>query len=115
MEIDKAIAGYHILVILSEVDGYFDATEKKVVSQYIKENHRSLVNLEVQNRILSTLPRELYMEHFEKVANDFYWQSSIEERNKLINCAFKLIKADNRISKEENKYIDTLYNLWDLN
>ena len=103
-----------MLVILSEVDGYFDAAEKKVVAQYIKDNHPSLVNLEVQNRILSTLPKELYMEHFEKVANDFYWQSTLEERNHFIKFAFKLVKADRKISSEENIYIDALYNIWDL-
>jgi len=114
MKFDKSIAGYHMLVILSEVDGYFDAAEKKVVEKYIKENHPSLINLEVQNRILSTLPKDLYMEHFEKVANDFYWQSTLEERNYFINFAFKLIKADREITKEENIYIDALYNIWDL-
>ena len=114
MKFDKSIAGYHMLVILSQVDGYFDAAEKKVVAQYIKDNHPSLVNLEVQNRILSTLPKELYMEHFEKVANDFYWQSTLEERNHFVNFAFKLIKADHKISKEENIYIDALYTVWDL-
>ena len=114
MKFDKSIAGYLMLVILSEVDGYFDAADKKVVAQYIKDNHPSLVNLEVQNRILSTLPKELYMEHFEKVANDFYWQSTLEERNHFISFAFKLVKADHKISKEENIYIDALYNIWDL-
>jgi L,D-peptidoglycan transpeptidase YkuD (ErfK/YbiS/YcfS/YnhG family) len=54
------------------------------------------------------------MEHFEKVANDFYWQSTPEERNNFVNFAFKLVKADHKISKEENIYIDALYNLWDL-
>lgn len=114
MKIDRSVAGYHMLVILSEVDGYFDTAEKKIISQYIKDNTPSLVNLEVQDRILSTLPKELYMEHFEKVANDFYWQSTPEERNGFINFAFKLVKADKNISKEENKYIDALYNIWDL-
>lgn len=114
MKFDKSMAGYHMLVILSEVDGNFGAAEKKVVEQYIKENHPSLINLEVQNRIIDALPKELYMEHFEKVANDFLWQSTTEERNHFVNFAFKLVKADHKISKEENIYIDALYNLWDL-
>jgi uncharacterized tellurite resistance protein B-like protein len=114
MKFEKSIAGYHMLVILSEVDGYFDASEKKIISQYIRNINPNTINLEVQNRILNTLPKELYMEHFEKVANDFYWQSTVEERNKFINFAFKLVKADHEISNEENIYIDALYNLWDL-
>ena len=45
MKIDKSVAGYHMLVILSEVDGYFDTAEKKIIAQYIKDNtpkHRKL-------------------------------------------------------------------------
>ncbi len=114
MKFDKSIAGYHMLIIISEIDGYFSAAEKKVVLQYIKENHPSLVSLEIHNRILNTLPKDLFMEHFEKVANDFYWQTTPEERNRFLNCMFKLVKADKVISKEENKYIDALYTLWDL-
>lgn len=114
MKFEKSIAGYHMLVILSEVDGYFDLAEKKLISKYIKDNNTNLINLEVQNRILNSLPKDLYMEHFEKVANDFYWQSTPEERNGFIDFAFKLVKADKNISKEENKYIDALYNIWDL-
>jgi uncharacterized tellurite resistance protein B-like protein len=114
MKFDKSMSGYHMLFILSEVDGNFDAAEKKVVEQYIKENHPSLIDLEEQNRTLNALPKELYMEHFEKVANDFYWQSTPEERNNFVNFAFKLVKADHKISKEENIYIDALYNFWDL-
>ena len=114
MKFEKSIAGYHMLVILSEVDGYFDVAEKKLISKYIKDNNPNLINLEVQNRILNSLPKELYMEHFEKVANDFYWQSTPDERNSFISLAFKLVKADHSISDEENIYIDALYDIWDL-
>ena len=61
MKFDKSMAGYHMLVILSEVDGNFDAAEKKVVEQYIKENHPSLINLEVQNRIIDALPNTTHL------------------------------------------------------
>jgi hypothetical protein len=114
MKFEKSIAGYHMLVILSEVDGYFDATEKKVVADYVKKNLPKIVNLEVENRVLNSLPSELFREHFEKVANDFYWQSTEAERNSFINFAFKLIKADHNISNEENIYINLLYDIWDL-
>ena len=114
MKFEKSVAGYHMLVILSEVDGYFDAAEKKIVQEYARKNLPKVINLEVENRVLSTLPKSLYREHFEKVANDFYWQSTLQERNNFINFAFKLIKADKAISNEENTYINLLYDIWDL-
>jgi uncharacterized tellurite resistance protein B-like protein len=114
MKFNQSIAGYHMLMILSEVDGYFDDSEKTIIEEYIKENFEIPINLETENRVLSTLPKELYMEHFQKVANDFFWDSTPEQRIDFINFAFKLVNADKKLSKEENLYIDALYQQWDL-
>ena len=52
MKFNKSIAGYHMLVLLSEVDGYFDDAEKAVVEEYIQKNFPIPINLETENKVL---------------------------------------------------------------
>ena len=114
MKFNKSITGYHMLVLLSEVDGYFDDAEKAVVEEYIRKNFPIPINLETENKVLATLPKELFMEHFIKVANDFYFDSNEDERIRFLDFAFKLMHADAAISREENTFIDALYTQWDM-
>jgi uncharacterized tellurite resistance protein B-like protein len=64
--------------------------------------------------MLQNLPQELYYNHFCKVAVDFYSQTSTKERMDLINFVMKIILADKEVSVQENKYLNELYNIWDL-
>jgi hypothetical protein len=114
LKFNKAIAGYHMLMILSEVDGHFDTYEKRLIGEYIKFSFPVPINLDTENQALASLPRELYMEHFLKVANDFYWDSSPAERNLFIKFAYTLARADRKISREENRFIEALFIQWDI-
>jgi uncharacterized tellurite resistance protein B-like protein len=114
MKLEKSIAGYHILMILSGVDGDFAASEQKVIEKYIKANFSPADNLDDETAYLKSLHQEKYMDCFLKAANDFYWNTEEQERNDFLNFAFKLIKADDKITKEENQYINELYNSWDF-
>lgn len=80
---------------------------------YIDENFKSPIDLDKEDKVLATLPAELYMEHFRKVANDFFWDSSERERIHFLDFAFKVLQADQKITREENLYIDALYEQWD--
>ena len=114
MKMNKSIAGYHMLAILSEIDGNFDSSEGKIIIKYLKENFPLPVNLDSEIDLLSTLKKEDYSEHFTKAALDFYQDSTEEERNHFIDFAIKLVKADKTITTEENKFIDELCNAWDI-
>ena len=102
-----------MLVMLSGADGVFSPEEKEIINEYIKANFSLPVDLDQEDKILETLPAELYMEHFRKVANDFFWDSSEKERMVFLNFAFQLLQADQKITREENLYIDALYEQWD--
>jgi uncharacterized tellurite resistance protein B-like protein len=112
--LSKTLAGYHILMIIASVDGNVSKDEEKIIRKYIRLNYSFLSNLDEETLMLQNLPQELYYNHFCKVAVDFYSQSNAKERMDLINFIMKIILADNLVSAQENKYLNELYNLWDL-
>ncbi len=113
MKMNKVMAGYHMLMILSEVDGEFDKTEGKVIIKYIRDAFPFRVDLDREIEILSALPKEDYFLHFNNAMNDFYEDSTEEERVHFLKFAVKMVKADKKITVEENKYLKELFFAWD--
>ena len=111
-KLNKPVAGYHLLLMLCEVDGEFPESEGKIIVRYLEENFPFYVNLDEEIQYLSTLPKSHYMEHFENAMNDFYEDSTPEERDDFLNFAVKLVKADEVITKDENAYLNTLFSAW---
>ena len=109
---NKAIAGYHILMLLSAVDHKFSVAEDRIIAEYIAENFPIPVSLDRELDIICSLKEDDYMIHFQKVMDDFYDDSTEKERLHLIDFAIKLTKATRPITKEENKYLTELYNEW---
>ncbi len=112
---NKAVAGYHMLMILSEVDGEFAGSEGIVIVKYLKDNFPFHIEMDNEVEILSTLPRDKYLEHFRKAAEDFFSDSTEHERSDFLKFAISLVKADAQITRDENKYIDILCDCWDIN
>jgi uncharacterized tellurite resistance protein B-like protein len=112
MKKNKPIAGYHILMILSAVDGKFNVKEDLIIEQWLEQEFPLRVNLDVETAELSALKPEDYMVHFQKCMADFYEDSTDEERLELIEYAIKLAKADRTITEEENIFINELFNEW---
>lgn len=113
MKKNKVMAGYHMLMILSEVDGEFDKSEGKVIVNYLKKTFPFRVDLDREIAELSALPKEDYFLHFNNAMNDFYEDSTEKERYSFLNFAVKLAKADHKITPEENKYLKELFFAWD--
>jgi uncharacterized tellurite resistance protein B-like protein len=111
---NKSLAGYHILMILAELDGKVSEKQLKVITEYTKLNFDFLTNLNQETILLNNLPKALYKEHFYKVATDFYVQSNHEERVKFLDFVMKVILSDKLVSKKENYFLNELFNLWDL-
>lgn len=107
------MAGYHMLMILSQVDGEFDKEEGKVIVNYLKEIFPFRINLDLEMDVLSALPKEDYFIHFNNAMNDFYEDSTEQERVDFLNFAVKMVKADEKITPEENKYLKELFFAWD--
>lgn len=112
MKLNKPIAGYHLLMILSAVDNEFSFKEDVLIAEFISEQFPIKINLDNEISFLASLPKSKYMEHFQKAMADFYSDSTEAERLNLINFAVKLAKATEPITKEENIFIDELFNEW---
>jgi hypothetical protein len=112
---NKAIAGFHILTILSEVDNDFDPREGLVIVDYLKENFPPLpISLDKEMDFLSSLSKDDYQTHFETCLVDFYKDSTSEERISFLKFAVNIIKADEVITDNENKYLNYMYDQWDI-
>jgi hypothetical protein len=112
-KMNKVMAGYHMLMILSQVDGEFDKSEGKVIIKYLKDAFPFHVSLDNEVEILSALPKEDYFLHFNNAMNDFYEDSVPTERLDFLNFAVKMVGADKKITPEENKYLKELFFAWD--
>lgn len=111
-KLNKAIAGYHLLMILSQLDGDFDVAEGDVIVRYLERTFPFRVNLDNEIEFLCTLPQEKYMEHFEKAMNDFYEDSTEDERNDFLDFAVKMVTADHDVTADENQYLKFLFDAW---
>ena len=112
MKKNKPIAGYHILMLLSVVDGKFSVAEDLVIEKWLEKEMPLRVNLDRETEVLSKLKHDDYMPHFQTCMADFYEDSTEEERNDLIKLAIELAKADDPITPEENVFLNELFNEW---
>ncbi len=110
--LNKTIAGYHILMILSAVDHRFHAEEDKVIRDYLVEEFPFRVNLDNQMAVISNLRPEEWESHFLKAMDDFYDDATEAERHSLLQFALELSRADQVITKEENHYLNLLFQHW---
>jgi len=110
---NKAIAGYHLLMILSAVDFRITGAEDMVIRDYLVHEFPIKINLDKEMTIISNLRPDDWEAHYLKMMDDFYDDATHEERINLINFAIELTKADNVITKEENHYLNLLFEHWE--
>ena len=110
---NKAIAGYHLLMILSAVDFRISGAEDMVIREYLVNEFPFHVNLDKQMEKISRLHPEEWEGHFLKAMDDFYDDATEEERRNLLQFAIILAKADNVITPEENHFLNLLFEHWD--
>lgn len=110
--LNKAIAGYHLLMILSAVDYRIGLAEDKVIRDYLVQEFPIHVNLDREMAIISNLKPEEWEAHYLKMMDDFYDDATDEERKHLLKFAIALTKADNVITQAENHYLNLLFEHW---
>ena len=111
-KLTKAEAGYQMLQILSAVDGEFSANEDLVIRKFLVNNALSDYQMEEETEVVSTLAPEDYILFFHKAMDDFYEDSSAEERTRFLDFAMQLVNANRSITKEENIFINDLFDAW---
>jgi len=108
----KAISGYHLLMILTHVDGHLNVNEDLVIRDWLSQHFTVKHDLDEEMAVISALGTEDYLNHFHQHMDLFYQHSTKEERLELLQFAMNLIKADGAITKEENSFFDTVYDAW---
>ncbi len=109
----RPVAGYHMLMILSAVDGKFNGQEDLVIREFMEEIPRGAINYDEELAIISTIPEIDYPVHFNNAMNSFYMQSTPEERNHFLDLATRLVVADREVSPIENLFLKELYFAWE--
>jgi len=109
---NKTIAGYHLLMILSAVDFRVSAAEDIVIRDYLANEFPFRVNLDKEMEVISNLLPDEWEQHFVKAVEDFYDDATEAERNSMLQFAINLTKADNVITKEENHYLNLMFEHW---
>ncbi|AZI20743.1 tellurite resistance TerB family protein [Chryseobacterium taklimakanense] len=109
---NKSIAGYHLLMILSSVDGEFAPAEGMKIQEYLAEEFPFRVNLDNELDVIATLKPEEWKDHFEFHARCFMEDSEENERAKFLDFAKSLIKADDDVSEDEHRFYRLLKNMW---
>ncbi|MBK8145760.1 MAG: TerB family tellurite resistance protein [Bacteroidetes bacterium] len=110
---NKTIAGYHLLMLLSALDYEFHIEEEKIIREYLFQEFPFKVDLDREMEVISGLIHDEWLPHFIKCIDDFYDDSTEEERVNFLKFAVYLIKADENVSETENEYLKILFNAWD--
>lgn len=112
---NKAVAGYHLLMILSAVDEKFNGKEDRIIKTYLVENFPLDADLDDEMEVLASLAPVDYPVHFNNAMNAFYMDSTPDERAHFLDFAVKLVIADKNITPKENLFLNELFNAWEEN
>lgn len=113
-KMNKSIAGYHMLMILSAVDFSFNIEEEKIIREWIFQEFPFRVDLDNEIDTMASLTPSEWMSHFHQCMDDYYEDATPQERNDLLKFVIYLSKADGTISASENEYIKHLFSHWDV-
>lgn len=83
-----------------------------MIRDYLVHEFPFRVNLDKQMEVISNLRPDEWEQHFRKALEDFYDDATEEERHSLLQFAINLSKADDVITKEENHYLNLLFEHW---
>ncbi len=111
---NKSIAGYHLLMLLSAVDGEVAPEEGLMIREYLAEEFPFKMDLDDELDVIASLQPEEWSPHFEFHAKCFLDDSTEEERLSFQQFAKSLIKADETVSDDEHSYYTTLKKIWNL-
>ncbi len=113
-KMNKTEAGFHILMILSLVDGNIQQAESSVILEFLEERFHEPIEIIKEQAFIRACPEEERFNHFTETAQHFYKISDSDERNSLIEFAMKVVMADEKMEHAENAYINALYDCWGL-
>ncbi|MDQ3073337.1 MAG: TerB family tellurite resistance protein [Bacteroidota bacterium] len=109
-----AQSGYHMLMILSVVDGQYAVPEGKIIVDYLARNYQEDIDIDRENEALLDVTKEQIPEHFKEAAGHFLEISTEEQRIDFLAFAYRLVQADGHMASEENKILSSLAHFWNI-
>ncbi|MDP2187561.1 MAG: hypothetical protein Q8J69_02655 [Sphingobacteriaceae bacterium] len=112
---NKVTAGYKMLMILANVDGEHMAEEHALILDFLGNQFDAptmAATMQTERIRLQAISQELQMLEFREAMNAFFSQSSAADRSAFLQLSMDLIKSDNRITQEENIFINKLFEAW---
>jgi uncharacterized tellurite resistance protein B-like protein len=113
-KMNKTEAGFHILMMLSLVDGNIQSAESSVIINFLEENFNEAIDIIKEQAFIRACPEEERLQHFTETAQQFYAIASEKDRNTFIAFAMQVVMADKKMEKEENVYINALFDCWGI-
>jgi len=101
-------------MILSLADGSFQKSESNIILDFLEKNYKENIDLIKEQAFLGALPHEEHLNHLQEIAAQFYSISNQKERDGLIKFAMKVVMADKKMDKSENKFIHALFDAWGI-
>jgi uncharacterized tellurite resistance protein B-like protein len=113
-KMNKTEAGFHILMMLSLVDGSIQSSESSVILDFLEENFSEPIEIIKEQAFIRACPEEDRLQHFTESVQQFYSISNAADRDKFIAFAMQVVMADKKMEQAENAYINALYDTWGL-
>jgi uncharacterized tellurite resistance protein B-like protein len=113
-KLNKTEAGFHLLMLLSLADGKLQGSEHDVVIDYLNDHFNDNIDLIKEQAFLRALPSEERENHFIEIAQHFYTISTPDDRHTITHFAMEVVMADENMQKTENRFINLLYDTWDI-
>ncbi len=112
---NKAKAGYCMLMILSEVDHEVDSREREIINNYVEKKWPQHYDNDACDKMLAVLGADDLWPKYIEMRDLFYNETDEIERNEFLQFAMDLVKADEVITEDENRYLKCLFDTWDPN
>lgn len=112
---EKHILSFEILVITSEIDGYFDPRENDVIKEFFKGKDINNSDFFESIERLKQIPEIKITEHLQECAVKYAQIGTQKEKEDLISYLLKLINADEVIKVSESHAFTTVYNILNKN
>jgi hypothetical protein len=109
---NKTIAGYHILMILSAVDFRFHVKEDLIIRDWLAKEFPAKVDLDKEMEIISGLLPTHWDKHFDECIEYYYQDANQKERQDIIEFSKKLVLADEILYKSEHVFFNTFLDVW---
>ncbi len=105
-----------MLMILANADGEHLHLESEVIREYLGQEFEAAFSrlvIDVETSRLSALDQNQLLQEFDAAMHGFYKKSTRDERAAFLQYAMNLIKADETITREENTFINHLFESWE--